>query len=160
MFFGMTPARSMQRSVDSGGIMPSVTPKEHLLSIHRSSERHLGRDGLIALDRNERVSPIPAETFRAMLASLSVADLMGYPDAGSFVARLARSVGLPENHIAELAGSDAGIRRAFMAYLRAGDRVVALNPAYAMYALYTRIFEGVLERIEFGADRTLDVAAL
>ncbi|HYL33475.1 MAG TPA: histidinol-phosphate transaminase [Stellaceae bacterium] len=140
--------------------MPSVTPKEHLLSIYRSSERNLGRDGFVALDRNERVSPIPHETFKSMLASLSAADLTSYPDAGPFVARLARAVGLGEDHIAELAGSDAGIRRAFMAYLRPGDRVVALNPGYAMYALYTRIFEGVLERIEFGADRSPDLAAL
>ncbi len=141
-------------------MMPSVTPKEHLLSIERSSERHLGRDGFVSLDRNERVSPIPDEIFRAMLASVSVADLISYPDAGPFVARLARGTGLPEECIAELAGSDAGIRRAFMAYLRPGDRVVALNPAYAMYALYTRIFEGVLERVEYDAERRCDIESV
>ena len=140
--------------------MPSVTPKEHLLSVQRSSERNLGRGGHIALDRNERVSPIPEAAFRAMLATLTVNDLMAYPDAGPFVARLTRTAGLAEDHIVELAGSDAGIRRAFMAYLRPGDRVVALNPAYAMYALYTRIFAGVLQSIEYDAERRYDVTAL
>jgi histidinol-phosphate aminotransferase len=140
--------------------MPAILPKDHLLSIQRSSERHLGRDGFIGLDRNERVSPIPEAVFRDMLAKLMVQDLMAYPDAGPFVSRLAAQSGLPEDHIAETAGSDAGIRRLFMAYLRPGETVVALNPAYAMYEIYTRIFEGVLRRIDYLEDRRCDVETL
>jgi histidinol-phosphate aminotransferase len=140
--------------------MPTVAPKDHLVAIERASERHLGRDGFIMLDRNERASPIPEAEFRAMLASITPSDVLAYPDAGPFVLRVAAHVGLPEDHVAELAGSDAGIRRLFMAYLRPGDTVVTLNPAYAMYALYTRIFQGNLRRIEYDSERRCDVAAL
>src|SRR5712691_2725764 len=139
--------------------MPSFLPKDHLLAVRRSSERHEGREGFVCLDRNERASPIPEAIFRDMLEHLTVTDMMAYPDAGPFVTRLARQVGVSEDHIAETAGSDAAIRRLFMAYLRPGATVVSLNPSYAMYEIYTRIFQGVPRRIEYRDDRTCDVGA-
>ena len=118
--------------------------KDHLRSISRASERHLGREGFIGLDRNERVSPIPETQFRAMLASLKMDDLTAYPDAGPFVMRISAATKLPEDWIAETAGADAGIRRLFMAYLRAGDGVVTLKPSYTMYEIYAGMFQGDL----------------
>ncbi|HVX92308.1 MAG TPA: histidinol-phosphate transaminase [Xanthobacteraceae bacterium] len=135
-------------------------PKEHLRSIARTSERHEGRAGFIRLDRNERVSPIPEARFREMLARLSPEDVMSYPDAGPFVSRLADHLGFPQDQIAETAGSDAALRRVFMAYLKPGAGVVTLNPSYAMYDLYTRIFQGVSRRIDYPASRVCDVEAL
>src|SRR5712691_8755857 len=139
--------------------MKPIRPREHLTTIRRTSERHEGRSGFVCLDRNERVSAIPEPLFRDMLARLTVQDLMSYPDAGPFVARLAKQLGLPEDHIAETAGSDAAIRRLFMAYLRPGNTVITLNPSYAMYEIYTRIFQGALRRIDYRDDRTCDVEA-
>lgn len=140
--------------------MPILTPKNHLGPITRTSERHLGRDGLTGLDRNERISPIAEKHFQAMLASIKVEDVMAYPDAGPFVMRLARQLDVPEDFIAETAGSDAAIRRLFMAYLRPGGTVVTREPSYAMYEIYTRVFQGVARRVTYGADRCCDVDAV
>ncbi len=108
---------------------------EHLRSIYRTSERHENRRGFVCLDRNERATPIPDSTFRDMLARLSVNDVMSYPDAGPFTERVARQLRMPEDYIAETAGSDGALRRLFMAYLRPGGVVVTLDPSYAMYEL-------------------------
>ena len=140
--------------------MTIPSPHEHLRSIFRTSERHEGRKGLICLDRNERVSPIPEPIFREMLAHLTIQDVMVYPDAGPFVERLARVLSLPEDHVAETAGSDAALRRVFMAYLRPEGIVVSLDPSYAMYDLYTRIFRGRSKRVLYPIDRQCDVASL
>ncbi len=139
----------------------SMTPEphKHLSAVHRTSERHEGRAGLICLDRNERVSPIPEAVFRRMLASLTVQDVMSYPDAGGFVSRLSKHLGFPEDYIAETAGSDAAFRRLFMAYLGPGAGVVSLNPSYAMYHVYTRIFRGTSRQIDYREDRTFDLDA-
>jgi histidinol-phosphate aminotransferase len=136
------------------------SPHEHLRSIFRTSERHEGRKGLICLDRNERVSPIPEPIFREMLAHVTIQDVMVYPDAGPFVERLARELSLPEDHIAETAGSDAALRRVFMAYLQPDGVVVSLDPSYAMYDLYTRIFRGRSTRVSYRIDRQCDVTSL
>jgi histidinol-phosphate aminotransferase len=130
--------------------------KDHLRSISRASERHLGREGFVGLDRNERVSPIPETQFREMLASLKMEDLTAYPDAGAFVSRISAATKLPEDWIAETAGADAGIRRLFMAYLRPGDGLVTLKPSYTMYEIYGRMFQGDLKRVECRNDRCCD----
>jgi histidinol-phosphate aminotransferase len=140
--------------------MPNFGPKEHLRLIARTSERHEGREGFICLDRNERVSALPEEAFRDLLAQIKPRDLMAYPDAGRFISKLSQELGLPEDWIAETNGSDAALRRVFMAFLRPGDGVVTLRPSYAMYELYTRIFQGVPRPIAYRADRSCDVNAV
>jgi histidinol-phosphate aminotransferase len=137
----------------------TIEPREHLRPIYRTNERHEGRAEFVCLDRNERASPLPDAVFRELLASVSMRDLMAYPDAGALVSRLAQALRLPEDWIAETAGSDNAIRRTFMAYLRPGAAVVSARPSYAMYEIYTRIFQGVPRPVDYGADRRLDVDA-
>jgi len=97
---------------------------------------------------------------RDMLAQLTADDLMSYPDAGRFVSRVSKLIAFPEDHLAETAGSDAVLRRLFMAYVKPQDVVVTLRPAYAMYELYTRIFQGTPRVIDYRSDRTCDVAEI
>src|SRR5262249_48699645 len=136
-----------------------IEPREHLRPIYRTSERHEGRAEFVCLDRNERSSPLPDAVFRDLLASVSMRDLMAYPDAGALVSRLAHMLQLPEDWIAETAGSDNAIRRTFMAYLRPVAAVVAPTPSYAMYEIYMRIFQGVPRQIDYDAERRLDLDA-
>lgn len=140
--------------------MSRFSPLPHLLAIERTSERHEEREGFICLDRNERASPIPDDAFRAMLAQFTLRDVMAYPDAGPFIAMLSERLGMPESWIAETNGSDAALRRVFMAYLPPGGVVVTLSPSYAMYSLYTRIFQGKAREIAYRADRTCDIEAV
>jgi histidinol-phosphate aminotransferase len=139
--------------------MTRITPRDHLVGVERSNERHEGREGFVCLDRNERASPFPDATLRDMFASVTSRDLMAYPDPGPFVSRLARQTGRGEDWIVETAGSDAGLRRVMMAYLRPGGTVLFANPSYAMYDIYTRVFEGVAKRIDYSPDLSFDVSA-
>lgn len=137
--------------------MNQPLPADHLRNIVRDQERNLDRDGYVRLDRNERVTPIPEKYFREMVALLSVDVMMAYPDGGPFVSRVARTTGLPDDHITPTAGSDGGIRRIFMAFVSPGDVVQIANPTYAMYDVYTRMFQGRARRIDYGSDLRLDV---
>ena len=139
--------------------MPDVLPREHLRAIERTNERHERRDRFICLDRNERASPFSDALMQQMLSGLTSRDLMAYPDPGPFVSRLAAQVGLPEDWICETAGSDAAVRRLLMAYLKPGQTVLFTNPSYAMYEIYTRIFEGIPKSVDYRADRSLDIDA-
>src|SRR4051794_3807215 len=106
--------------------MSRFSPRPHLTAIERTSERHEARDGFVCLDRNERASEIPDDAFRAMMAQLTPHDVMAYPDAGAFIATLSAQLGMPEAWIAETNGSDAALRRVFMAWLPPGGTVVTL----------------------------------
>src|SRR5262245_9153945 len=138
--------------------MPDLL-REHLRAIERTNERHEGRERFVCLDRNERASPFPEALLQRMLSTVTSRDLMAYPDAGPLVARLSGQIGLPEDWICETAGSDAAVRRLLMAYLRPGGAMLSTNPSYAMYEIYTRIFEGVPRSIEYGPDRSFDLVA-
>jgi histidinol-phosphate aminotransferase len=140
--------------------MSNVSPRPHLRGIERTSERHERRETFVCLDRNERASAFPDHLLRDMLASVCSRDLTAYPDPGPFVSRIARSIGYKEDWIVETAGSDAALRRALMAYLRPGGTVVFPNPSYAMYDLYTRVFEGISKPVDYRADRSLAVEEL
>jgi histidinol-phosphate aminotransferase len=76
------------------------------------------------------------------------------------VRRLSALTGMSEDWICETAGSDAAVRRLLMAYLKPGGTVLFGNPSYAMYDIYTRIFEGIPQGIEYRQDRSLDIDAL
>jgi len=139
--------------------MPDILPREHLRAVERTNERHERRDRFICLDRNERASPFSEALMRQMLSELTPRDLMAYPDPGSFVSRLSAQVGLGEDWICETAGSDAAVRRLLMAFLKPGQTVLFANPSYAMYEIYTRIFEGIPRSVDYLMDRSLDIEA-
>jgi histidinol-phosphate aminotransferase len=140
--------------------MSRFKPSVHLQAIERTSERHEEREQFICLDRNERAGKMPDAIFREIMQQIAPRDLMAYPDAGPFVAALSAALGFPEAWIAETNGSDAALRRVFMAYLVPGRVVVSLRPSYAMYELYTRIFQGEPRQVDYSADRSFDVDAL
>jgi len=139
-----------------------LSPNLHLQQIKRDSDIISGREGMICLDRNERISAFPADHFQAILASCS-SDLFSiYPDLGGLYERLSAYEDIEIEKLAVGAGSDALIRRAFQAFLEKGDKVVAPDPSYGMYKVWSAIFDAEFRPIPYGAgpDFTFDVQAL
>ena len=137
-----------------------LLPNEHLLKIDRAIERMDDRARYARLDRNERITAFPNDVFRDMLSSLTAEHICAYPDPSPLYARLSRTLGVPEDHLYLTNGSDAAIRMLFQAYVRPGDAILYPDPTYAMYGIYTRVFQGSAAPIAYRSDRTLDVSAL
>ena len=137
-----------------------IEPNEHLKAIHRTTERMPERRGRVHMDLNERVTPFVAELHARMLAQIPPELLCHYPDPSPLYERLAQRLGLPEDHLYVTPGSDAGIRMLFQAYLRPGDRVVFPDPTFAMYAVYTRVFQAQARTVPYAAGQALDVEEL
>jgi histidinol-phosphate aminotransferase len=130
-------------------------PQPAIAGLHRVRDPGSDHRKYICLDRNERLSPFPAWFMEKIRASLSSDLLTGYPFQDEFLPKLAAKVGLPEEMLLPTAGSDAAVKALFQAYVRPGDRVVMLEPSYAMYPVYARMFQAEAVRIEF--DRNLAV---
>ncbi len=133
-----------------------VELRPHLQAIERIDSADI-RGDFVRLDRNDRATPLAEATFREILATLGPEVFAAYPDPQPLNRRLAQSLGLPEDHVAATNGSDAAIRRAFHAYVGPGDRVVFPEPSYAMYQVYSRVFQGETAKLAYGADRRLDL---
>lgn len=137
-----------------------IAPIPHLTRIYRDGDRHTGHPGLVGLNRNERVSPLPASVFVGIMARVQPTHLTTYPDLGPLYERLSRTLGLPEDHILVTPGSDGAIRRALQVFVDSSDIVVLPTPTYAMYPIYASIFRGAVREVPYSADLTLDMSAM
>ena len=135
-------------------------PTSGVAAIERLPEGGRERDGLVPLDRNERLAPLPEAVVEELRAALDSELLTTYPATDRVYDRLADAHGLPREHLLLTPGSDGAHRALHHAYVRAGDEVVMLDPSYRMFAVYTEMFEGSAVKVPFGEDLALDNDAL
>ena len=135
-------------------------PIPSLSNINRLREGGRERAGFVSLDRNERLSPLPEPVVEAVRAGIDSTLLTDYPSLDELYEDLARLLAMPRDRLLLTAGSDAAFRALHQAYVRRGDRVVMLDPSYAMYPIYTRMFDAEPVQVPFRDDLTLDPDAL
>ncbi len=127
-----------------------IRPNPHIEMIQRDSDILSGRIGLVCLDRNERIGAFPDDVFKSMLDGLNSALFTAYPDLGPLYQRLERATGMRQNRIAVGAGSDGIIRRAFQAFLQPENTVIAPEPSYGMYSVWSRVFQANFKTASYG----------
>lgn len=137
-----------------------IEPNEHLKTIHRMSERMPERRGRVHMDLNERVTPFEPAIHAQLLAQIQPELLCHYPDASPLYERLSQHLELPEERLYVTPGSDAAIRLLFQAYIRPGDQVVFPEPTFAMYAVYSQIFQARPRTVPYQRGQALDVQHL
>lgn len=135
-------------------------PLASVAAIERWREGGPERSDFVGLDRNERVAPLP-EWFLDELRSRVTSSLaMTYPAPHLLHEELAASLEVPHERLLVTSGNDAALRAVHLAFVRPRDRVVRLDPTYAMVSVYGRIFETTDVRIGYDERLELDVEAL
>jgi histidinol-phosphate aminotransferase len=114
----------------------------------------------VRLDRNEHVGPLPEAVVTSILAGVTPAMLSEYPTTWPLSRRLAERLEIPVDHLVLVPGSDAAIRSLCHVLVSPGDIVAALDPSYAMYPVYARMFGGVFLPVPVRADLAADMDAL
>ncbi len=135
-------------------------PAESLQAIVRLREGGRERDGLIGLDRNERLSPLPDAIIEEIRAATDSALLTHYPSTDRLYDLLATSFGVARERLLLTAGSDAAVKALYQVYAQPGATAVMLDPSYAMYPIYARMYGLEPVQIAFGENLSLDTAAL
>lgn len=135
-------------------------PVESVAAITRMREGGSERKGFVSLDRNERVGPLPdwfVEELRRELAS----DLLtSYPATDELHAELAASLHVPPGQVLVTPGTDPTLRSLCQAYVRSGDTIAMLDPSYAMYDVYARMFGATAVKAGFDAGLEPDIETL
>jgi len=131
-------------------------PIPALAGIERLREGGREREGMVALDRNERLSPLPEAILDELRAGVDSRLLTEYPSTDRLYDDLAAHLGVAREQLLLTPGSDGAVRALHHAYVRPGDRTVMLTPSYAMYPIYTRMFGAIPDEVPFAADRSLD----
>ena len=135
-------------------------PVASVAATHRVREGGRERAGLVGLDRNERVGPLPDWFVAEVRAAISSELMITYPNAGELHAELAAATGLDSERLLVTPGNDPVLKAAFQSYVRPGDRVAMLDPSYAMYRVYASLFGAEPVGVGFDASLELDVDGL
>lgn len=148
--------------------MPSVEaetkrlpePLESVAATERVREGGAERRGLVGLDRNERVGPLPEWFVEKVRAAIDSDLLITYPATDELHAELVAATGLRASQLLPTPGNDPAIKALFQAYVRPGDSVVMLDPSYAMYKVYARLFGARAIPVGYSTNLELDVERL
>jgi histidinol-phosphate aminotransferase len=134
--------------------------KPHLRTIDRVLNDTRDPSLYLRLNQNEQVVPIPGRVVRRMRDAITADTLSAYPGLASIRTALARWVGCEAECLYLTAGSDAAIRTVFDVLVRPRDVVATLDPTYAMYSVYARLFRARLVRIACRPDLTFSERAI
>ncbi len=106
---------------------------------------------LLWLDKNENGDPEMVDLVASLFGRLDPGIVSTYPELTSLYHRLADHVGVDPSMIVVTGGADGGIRSVFDAFVSPGDAVLRLEPTYAMYDVYGRIFGGRQSVVDYRA---------
>ena len=144
------------RSVDAHLPQPSAA----LRTIERFREGGRERVGFIGLDRNERLGPLPDAVVSEIRGSIDSALLTHYPSTDALYDEFSAALGVGREHLLLTAGSDAAVKALYQVYAEPGAGAVMLDPSYAMYPIYARMFGMEPRRVAFAENLSVDVDAL
>jgi len=120
--------------------MAAPDPIEPVAAIERHREGGQERVGFVPLDRNERIGPMPEWFLQRLRTAIDSELLTSYPATDELHAELAAALDLPSEQVLITPGTDPVLRAVCQAYVRPGDTITMLEPSYAMYRVYARMF--------------------
>lgn len=131
-----------------------IPVKKHILNIQRIGNPEL-RGSYLRLDKNENIIGFDKDMLEIFKNQITSDFLTAYPELSVLRRKIANFLAVNEKNVYITAGSDAGIKSAFETFVERGDSVALLHPTYAMYYIYTDMFQGNLVRINYKKDLSL-----
>ncbi len=97
------------------------------------------RDGALRLDFNENTTSVSDAVIEAIRGAVTGETLAMYPDYSQALPVIARGLGVTSDHVVLTNGTDEAIQLLVNTFLESGDRLVILEPSYAMYRFYAEV---------------------
>src|SRR3954471_4492608 len=135
-------------------------PVAALAGIERLREGGREREGFVALDRNERLSPLPDDVVAELRAAVDSRMLTSYPATDELYDELAAHLGIARERLLLTPGSDGAVRALHHAYVSPGTRTAMVAPSYAMYPIYGEMFGAQPVQVHVDERLAVDPAAL
>ena len=113
------------------------------------------REGLEAMDRNERTVDFPPQVLEDIRRLITPFTLRAYPEPEAFYRQLADWLGVPREMLLLSAGADGAFRMIFDAFVKPGDEVVHAVPSYGMFPVYCELSNALSRPVSFDAELSL-----
>lgn len=129
--------------------------KKHLILLERIKNPGEHRLDYMRLDKNENVAGLPARLVGILKKEITPAFVTAYPELQPLYRKIAKWVGLGAESIYIAAGSDGAIKSVFEVFVAPGDAIVLINPTYAMFDVYAKMFQSRVIKIQYSKDLTI-----
>ena len=133
-----------------------ISPKKHLLELNRVVNESLDRNEFLRMDKNENLEGFPKETIEEIRKIITSEFLTAYPEVEPLYKKLAKCLDVDQKQIYLTAGSDAGIKSVFEVYVEPSEEVIIIHPTYAMYYVYSKMFQARLTQVNFDEKLSLN----
>lgn len=134
-----------------------IRPKKHLNSINRDPAVPETRLNSLRLDKNEYLPAWPKEWVDEFLSQIRPEHLSTLPELDGLYKKIERVLKIPRDSFVVTAGTDLAIKAAFEVFVSPGDEVVFPSPTFAMYSVYSRIFDAKMVEVNYKKDLSLDI---
>ncbi|OFV99684.1 MAG: histidinol-phosphate transaminase [Acidobacteria bacterium RIFCSPLOWO2_12_FULL_54_10] len=129
----------------------TINPRESILRMDPYRPPSSGRGGKLRLDFNENTIGCSPKAIRS-LKKIAPADLAVYPGYEQALPQFAKYFGVAANEITLTNGTDEAIQLVINTYVDAGENVVVLRPAYAMYRFYAQVAGAKIHEVDYSPD--------
>ena len=137
-----------------------IKHKKWIGEIFRSKPLDFSRYGKICLDKNERVEKLEKIFFKKFISKIRSDQINLYPEVGKLYKILAKFHKLQTNQFVLTSGIDGAIKTCFELFVSKGDRVVVLQPTFAMVDIYCKISKAKKIGIQYDKNLNLDIKKL
>jgi len=132
-----------------------ISPKPNIARLNRHENTALDRADYLRLDKNENIIGFDKEIIDEVLSEVGSHMISAYPMVYKLYEKASRWLGVKKDCIYVSSGSDGAIKSIFEAYVGKDDEVVTIHPTYAMYYVYSDMFEADLKKVRFNDDFSL-----
>lgn len=126
-----------------------IIPQLRVGQLAREHAPKINRLSKLRLDLNENIAGWPAELLRTLLSTITPDDLSAYPETNELHSSIASHHNLKLDQVIVTAGSEMAIRYVFEAFLGPGTELLILDPSFAMFEVYGRLFEAEVIKVPF-----------
>jgi histidinol-phosphate aminotransferase len=116
-----------------------IKHKKWISRIYRSKNVQISRHKKLSLDKNERVSKFERNFFKKIHSKISSENFTKYPEVYNLYKALSKFHKLKINQFVVTTGIDGAIKSCFDLFVSKGNRVIVLEPTFAMLDVYCKI---------------------
>jgi histidinol-phosphate aminotransferase len=124
-----------------------LTHTKNIIRTRINEERNLAKG--IRLNRNERVEGYPKRLLSKIFSKTKSYDLAKYPDQNIIYKKLSQFFNLSVENFFLTPGIDGGIKCIFEVFTKPGDKILVLQPSYAMYEIYSGVYKTKLSKVTY-----------
>ena len=132
-----------------------IVPKSSVSLVPRAPHWIQNRQSYYTMERNERVDEFDKKILSNILKKITSYDLRTYPDEmENFYKLMSKWLKVKKEEIIITSGADGGLLAIFNIFADVGDEIIYLNPSFAMYPLYCRMFKSKPKPLNIGLNFT------